>query len=706
MYFSTSFVMEFKLHSDYQPTGDQPNAIRELSEGVINGVPHQTLLGVTGSGKTFTMANVIAQVKRPTLILSHNKTLAAQLYSEFKSFFPDNSVHYFVSYYDYYQPEAYIPSSDKYIEKDLMINEEIDRMRLATITDLLSGRRDIVVVSSVSCLYGMGNPEDFGDNVTTIAVGQNIGRDKFLRTLVDALYSRNEIKLERGNFRVKGDTVDVYLAYEEIMIRVIFWGNEIESIQILDPVSQIPQQSVEEFKIFPTNIFVTSKERMAEAIKQIELDLGNEVDMFYREGRPAEANRLRERVTYDIEMIREVGYCSGIENYSRYFDGRKPGMRPFCLLDYFPNDFLTIIDESHVTVPQIHAMYGGDQARKANLVNYGFRLQAAADNRPLKFEEFEALTHQIIYVSATPADYELAKSEGVVTEQIIRPTGLLDPVIVVRPSKGQIDDLIEEIQKRIDFRERTLVTTLTKRMAEELTAYLAKLNIKCAYIHSDVETMDRIQIIDDLRAGVVDVLVGVNLLREGLDLPEVSLVAIIDADKEGFLRSHRSLTQTAGRAARNLNGIVIMYADKITESMQRTIDETERRRSLQLKFNEEHGITPQAIIKARNLIIGKEVDEIDIDNENRAKKKGKKYEFTGTGAISEELKRQCQAEFMPAAGIAADPVVQYMGRNEMERAIERLRSDMVAAAKKMDFIEAAQIRDQLLKMEERLKQLT
>lgn len=706
MYFSTSFVMEFKLHSDYQPTGDQPNAIRELSEGVINGVPHQTLLGVTGSGKTFTMANVIAQVKRPTLILSHNKTLAAQLYSEFKSFFPDNSVHYFVSYYDYYQPEAYIPSSDKYIEKDLMINEEIDRMRLATITDLLSGRRDIVVVSSVSCLYGMGNPEDFGDNVTTIAVGQNIGRDKFLRTLVDALYSRNEIKLERGNFRVKGDTVDVYLAYEEIMIRVIFWGNEIESIQILDPISQIPQQSVEEFKIFPANIFVTSKERMAEAIKQIELDLGNEVDMFYREGRPAEANRLRERVTYDIEMIREVGYCSGIENYSRYFDGRKPGMRPFCLLDYFPNDFLTIIDESHVTVPQIHAMYGGDQARKANLVNYGFRLQAAADNRPLKFEEFEALTHQIIYVSATPADYELAKSEGVVTEQIIRPTGLLDPVIVVRPSKGQIDDLIEEIQKRIDFRERTLVTTLTKRMAEELTAYLAKLNIKCAYIHSDVETMDRIQIIDDLRAGVVDVLVGVNLLREGLDLPEVSLVAIIDADKEGFLRSHRSLTQTAGRAARNLNGIVIMYADKITESMQRTIDETERRRSLQLKFNEEHGITPQAIIKARNLIIGKEVDEIDIDNDNRAKKKGKKYEFTGTGAISEELKRQCQAEFMPAAGIAADPVVQYMGRNEMERAIERLRSDMVAAAKKMDFIEAAQIRDQLLKMEERLKQLT
>ena len=458
--------MEFNLHSDYQPTGDQPNAIKELSEGIINGTPYQTLLGVTGSGKTFTMANVIANVKRPTLILSHNKTLAAQLYSEFKNFFPDNSVHYFVSYYDYYQPEAYIPSSDKYIEKDLMINEEIDRLRLATITDLLSGRRDIVVVSSVSCLYGMGNPEDYGDNVVTIAVGQSIGRDKFLRTLVDALYSRNEVKLERGTFRVKGDTVDVYLAYEEIMIRVIFWGNEIESIQILDTISQIPQQSVEEFKIFPANIFVTSKARMAEAIKQIELDLGTEVDMFFREGRPAEANRLRERVTYDLEMIREVGYCSGIENYSRYFDGRKPGMRPFCLLDYFPDDFLTIIDESHVTIPQIRAMYGGDQSRKSNLVNYGFRLQAAVDNRPLKFDEFEALTHQMIYVSATPADYELNKCEGVVTEQIIRPTGLLDPLIIVRPSKGQIDDLIEEIQKRIDFHERTLVTTLTKRMAE------------------------------------------------------------------------------------------------------------------------------------------------------------------------------------------------------------------------------------------------
>ena len=700
--------MDFKLHSDYKPTGDQPNAIRELSEGVNNGTPYQVLLGVTGSGKTFTMANVIAAVKRPTLVLSHNKTLAAQLYSEFKAFFPENSVHYFVSYYDYYQPEAYIPASDKYIEKDLMINDEIDRLRLATTTALLSGRRDIVVVSSVSCLYGMGNPDEFGQNMIHIARGMNVGRDEFLRTLVATLYSRNEVTPERGTFRVKGDTVDVSLAYEEIMVRVIFWGNEIESIQVLDPISQLPQESVEEFNIYPANIFVTSKNRMAQALAQIELDLGTEVDMFNKEGRLAEARRLKERVTYDIEMIREMGYCSGIENYSRYFDGRSPGTRPFCLLDYFPQDFLTIIDESHVTIPQIRAMYGGDQSRKANLINYGFRLQAAADNRPLRFEEFEALTHQTIYVSATPDDYELAKAEGVVTEQIIRPTGLLDPVISVRPSKGQIDDLIEEIQKRIETGERTLVSTLTKRMAEELAAYLAKLDINCAYMHSDVETMDRIKILDDLRAGSIDVLIGVNLLREGLDLPEVSLMAIIDADKEGFLRSHRSLTQMAGRAARNLNGLVIMYADKITDSMRRTIDETERRRTAQLKYNEQHGITPQAIIKARNLIIGKEVDEADIDNDNRAArskagKGGKKYEYTrGKQQLPDEIMRQCEAEFSPGAGLAADPVVKYMSRDDLQKAADRLRADMVAAAKRMDFIEAAQLRDQLLEIENRL----
>ena len=702
------FFMDFKLHSDYKPTGDQPNAIRELSDGVNNGTPYQVLLGVTGSGKTFTMANVIATVNRPTLVLSHNKTLAAQLYSEFKTFFPENSVHYFVSYYDYYQPEAYIPSSDKYIEKDLMINDEIDRLRLATTTALLSGRRDIVVVSSVSCLYGMGNPDDFGQNMIHIACGMNIGRDEFLRTLVAALYSRNEITPERGTFRVKGDTVDVSLAYEEIMVRVIFWGNEIETIQVLDTISQLPQENVEEFNIYPANIFVTSKTRMAQALAQIELDLGTEVGMFNKEGRLAEAKRLQERVTYDIEMIREMGYCSGIENYSRYFDGRSPGTRPFCLLDYFPKDFLTIIDESHVTIPQIRAMYGGDQSRKANLINYGFRLQAAADNRPLRFEEFEALTHQTIYVSATPDDYELNKAEGVVTEQIIRPTGLLDPVISVRPSKGQIDDLIEEIQKRIEIGERTLVSTLTKRMAEELAAYLAKLDINCAYMHSDVETMDRIKILDDLRAGAIDVLIGVNLLREGLDLPEVSLMAIIDADKEGFLRSHRSLTQMAGRAARNLNGLVIMYADKITDSMKRTIDETERRRTAQLKYNEEHGITPQAIIKARNLIIGKEVDEADIDNENRQNRnrggKGKKYEYTRSKQqLPDEIFRQCEAEFSPSSGLAADPVVKYMSRDDLQSAADRLRADMVAAAKRMDFIEAAQLRDQLLEIEARLE---
>ena len=601
--------MKFELSSQYKPTGDQPQAIEQLSEGINSGIKAQTLLGVTGSGKTFTMANVIERVQRPTLILSHNKTLAAQLYSEFKSFFPNNSVQYFVSYYDYYQPEAYIPSVDKYIEKDLMINDEIDKLRLATTSALLSGRNDVIVVSSVSCIYGIGNPQDFHSNVIEIKIGQKIARNVFLRQLVDALYSRNEVDLSRGTFRVKGDTVDIRLAYEEIVLRISFWGDEIEAISTVHPTDGVSLGSHDCFKIYPANIFVTSRERQASAIAQIQLDLGQQVDFFYKEARPVEAKRLNERVTYDIEMIKEVGHCSGIENYSRYFDGRSPGSRPFCLLDYFPDNFLTIIDESHVTVPQIRAMYGGDLSRKMNLVEYGFRLPAALDNRPLKFEEFESLTKQIIYVSATPADYELEKSEGVVVEQIIRPTGLLDPIIEVRTSINQIDDLIDEIQERADKDERVLVTTLTKRMAEELNDYLQKLRIRCAYIHSDVDTLDRIQILDDLRAGIYDVLIGVNLLREGLDLPEVSLVAILDADKEGFLRSHRSLTQTVGRAARNLNGMVIMYADKITDSMQQTIDETNRRRMLQLEYNEKNGITPQAIIKARNRIIGLDKDK-------------------------------------------------------------------------------------------------
>lgn len=689
--------MDFKLHSKYSPTGDQPQAIRELSEGVNNGIPYQTLLGVTGSGKTFTMANVIAQTNRPTLVLSHNKTLAAQLYSEFKSFFPENAVQYFVSYYDYYQPEAYIPSSDKYIEKDLAINEQIERMRLATVTALLSGRRDIVVVSSVSCLYGMGNPHDIESNTVFIQRGQNIDRDAFLRRLVDALYSRTEVQFTPGTFRVTGDTVDVFLADEEIVLRVIFWGNEIESIQILDTATLMPTQDVDGFKLFPANVFVVTKDKIAVALNKIAVDLGTQCEMFRREGRLAEAKRLEERVNYDLEMIREVGYCSGIENYSRYFDGREPGMRPFCLLDYMPKDFLTIIDESHVTIPQIRAMYGGDQSRKNTLVEYGFRLEAARDNRPLTFDEFEQLTKQTIYVSATPSDYELTQSEGVVTEQIIRPTGLLDPKITVRPSRGQIDDLVEEINQRIEKHERTLVTTLTKRMAEELSDYLAKLNIKCAYMHSDVETLDRIQILDDLRAGAIDVLIGVNLLREGLDLPEVSLVAIIDADKEGFLRSTRALTQTAGRAARNLNGEVIMYADKITDSMRRTIDETERRRSLQLKYNEEHGITPQAIVKARQSIIG-----VDTEMEQTAenKKHARKYENNVVELPS--LQQQIAAEFHTTAGIAADPVISYMKPKDLEGTIEHLKKQMIEAAKNMDFLEAAQYRDEMVKLQEKL----
>ena len=667
--------MEFKIVSSYKPTGDQPEAIDELSQGIKDNIPYQTLLGVTGSGKTFTMANVIERVQKPTLILSHNKTLAAQLYGEFKSFFPDNAVEYFVSYYDYYQPEAYIPTTDTYIEKDLAINDEIEKLRLSTTSSLLSGRKDVIVVSSVSCLYGIGNPEDFHSNVIDLHVGMKLERNNFLRSLVNSLYSRNEVVLDRGNFRVKGDTVDIFLAYADIILRVIFWGEEIESIESVDPVSGHTITLFNDYMVYPANIFVTTKERIDRAIGEIEIDLGKQVEFFQSIGKNLEAKRIQERVTYDLEMIREVGHCSGIENYSRYFDGRAAGTRPFCLMDYFPKDFMVIIDESHVTIPQIRAMYGGDNSRKANLVEYGFRLPAAIDNRPLKFEEFEELAKQVIFVSATPADYELEKSEGVIVEQVIRPTGLLDPVIEVRPSLNQIDDLLEEIQVRIEKDERVLVTTLTKRMAEELNTYLLRLDIRCNYIHSDVDTLERIKIIDDLRNGLYDVLIGVNLLREGLDLPEVSLVAILDADKEGFLRSHRSLTQTAGRAARNLNGMVIMYADRITESMQKTIDETNRRREKQLAYNEKHNITPQAIQKAKNSVLNRE--------------------NTGAEPI---LYRE---EYSQSANIAADPVIQYMSKDQLKKTIEKTRKEMVEAAKKMEFIEAAQLRDELIKLEDK-----
>ena len=693
--------MEFKLTSEYMPTGDQPEAIDEISRGVEEGMPCQTLLGVTGSGKTFTMANVIQKVKRPTLILSHNKTLAAQLYSEFKSFFPENSVQYFVSYYDYYQPEAYIPTSDKYIEKDLMINAQIEKLRLSTTAALLSGRRDVIVVSSVSCIYGMGNPEDFEQSVVRINVGDRISRNAFMRKLVASLYSRTETDLGSGQFRAKGDTVDIMLSFEDIQLRVLFWGDEIERIQTVDPESGTVLTNLEGFNIYPANIFVTTKERAASAVDQIALDLGAQVDFFQREGRLLEAQRLKERVTYDIEMIKELGHCSGIENYSRYFDGREPGMRPFCLLDYFPKDFLTIIDESHVTLPQIRGMNGGDLSRKMNLVEYGFRLPAAIDNRPLKFEEFEKLTNQVIYVSATPGDYELQQCEGVVTEQIIRPTGLLDPEIEVRPTLNQIDDLMEEIQQRIENGERTLITTLTKRMAEELNDHLNKWGTSTAYIHSDVQTLDRIKILDDLRAGIYDVLVGVNLLREGLDLPQVSLVAILDADKEGFLRNHRSLTQTAGRAARNVNGKVIMYVDKITESMQLTIDETERRRMKQMKYNEKHGITPTQIVKNISPddlleLYGeqKHAEKEDGRNQNRPLKtirSGKPVPYI---------------EGMNSPAIAAEPVIGIMSRAELERHIQRLTLDMQNAAKNTDFIQAAQFRDELLACQEKLNLLT
>ena len=676
--------MDFELASDYRPTGDQPEAIAQLTEGVLSHVPAQTLLGVTGSGKTFTIANVIRNVNKPTLVLSHNKTLAAQLYGEFKKFFPHNAVEYYVSYYDYYQPEAYIPSTDTYIEKDLAINDEIDKLRLAATSALLSGRKDVIVVSSVSCIYGMGNPADFYNNVIGIKKGKMLDRNVFLRQLVDSLYMRNDIELNRGNFRVKGDTVDIFLAYTDNILRVMFWGDEIDAIEEIDPVSGHTTASFEEYNIYPANLFMTTKESTLRALRQIEDDLTVQVRQLEEMGKTLEAKRLYERVTYDMEMLRELGHCSGIENYSRYFDGRAPGTRPYCLLDFFPKDYLMVIDESHVSIPQIRAMYGGDRARKTNLVEYGFRLPAALDNRPLTFDEFHDMSKQVIYVSATPADYELKESEGVVVEQVIRPTGLLDPVIEVRPSLNQIDDLMEEIEQRVEKQERVLVTTLTKRMAEELCEYLTNNGVRCAYIHSDVETFDRIQIMDDLRQGVYDVLIGVNLLREGLDLPEVSLVAILDADKEGFLRSHRSLTQTAGRAARNVNGKVIMYADHITDSMRQTIDETNRRREKQLAYNEAHGITPKQIIRSRDNAL------LEINGRQ-----------TGQGNSPKQPKAYTDT---PALYAAADPIVEYMSKEQLEKSISRTRKLMQEAARKLDFIEAAQYRDELLRLEDMLKQ--
>lgn len=670
--------MEFKIISDFKPTGDQPQAINQLVEGIQTGAHAQTLLGVTGSGKTFTVANVIKEVNKPTLILSHNKTLAAQLYGEFKAFFPDNAVEYFVSYYDYYQPEAYIPVTDTFIEKDLSINEEIEKLRLSTTSSLLSGRRDVIVVSSVSCIYGIGNPAEFHQSVIHVKVGDKISRNQLLHQFVNALYMRTEAEFKRGSFRVKGDTVDIYLAYADHAFRILFFGDEIEEIESFDPINNTVLQSFDSINIYPANIFVTSKDTLQNAMHQIQDDLVKTVEYYKEIGKHLEAKRLEERVNFDLEMMRELGYCSGIENYSRYFDGRLPGSRPFCLLDYFPDDFLMVIDESHVTMSQIKAMYGGDRSRKINLVEYGFRLPAAMDNRPLKFEEFETLLNQVVYVSATPADYELQQSEGVVVEQVIRPTGLLDPIIDIRPSLNQIDDLLEEIHARMELKERVLVTTLTKRMAEELARYIANVGIKCRYIHSDVDTLERVEILRDLRLGKFDVLIGINLLREGLDLPEVSLVAILDADKEGFLRSTRALTQTAGRAARNVNGRVIMYADKITDSMQRTIDETNRRREKQLAYNEKHNITPTQIVRSTESILGK--------------------------ASIADIKGESNSYIEPDGyNIAADPVVGYMTEEQIEKAIKQTRKLMNAAAKDTDFIEAARLRDELFKLEELLK---
>lgn len=670
-----------KLTSEFTPTGDQPEAIRQLVEGLQRGDPAQVLLGVTGSGKTFTIANVIEQVKRPTLVLSHNKTLAAQLYGEFKQFFPENAVEYFVSYYDYYQPEAYIPSTNTYIEKDLSINDEIEKLRLRTTSALLSGRRDVIVVASVSCIYGIGNPDDFYNNTIELSTGDIISRDVLLLRLVNSLYSRSGADFQRGTFRVTGDTLDIFPAYADHAYRIILWGDEVESIETFNPVHGHKLDQPDIMKLYPANIFVTSQEKMKEAFINIQRDLRKQADYFFQEGKSQEAKRLEDRVSYDLEMMRELGYCPGIENYSRYFDGRPPGARPFCLLDYFPDDFLTVIDESHVTIPQIRAMYGGDRSRKQVLVDYGFRLPAALDNRPLTFDEFENITGQTIYVSATPADFELQETLGVMVEQLIRPTGLLDPEIEVKPSLNQIDDLLEEIRIRIEKNERTLVTTLTKRMAEELTKYFTRLGIKCMYIHSDVETLERVEIIHKLRTGDIDVLVGVNLLREGLDLPEVSLVAILDADKEGFLRSERSLTQTAGRAARNLNSLVIMYADKITDSMQRTIDETNRKREKQLAYNAANNITPAQIVKNVASIMGETTDGGLTD------KNGKKY-YTGKDEIT----------------IAADPVVQYMRVEDINKAVNRTRKNMEKAVKELDFVEAARLRDELFALQKVLKE--